>query len=70
VAAVSTAMSPLGLLIAGPVADTLGVQAWYVAGGAACLLIGVAAFFVPAIVHLEDGRTYMPAAATAVGGGS
>lgn len=68
--AVSTAMAPLGLLIAGPVADAFGVQTWYVVGGVACLLIGVAAFFIPAIVRLEDGRTLPPAVAAATGGES
>jgi DHA3 family macrolide efflux protein-like MFS transporter len=68
--AVSTAMAPLGLLIAGPVADAFGVQTWYMVGGVACLLIGIAAFFIPAIVRLEDGRTYQAVTATAAGGES
>jgi DHA3 family macrolide efflux protein-like MFS transporter len=68
--AVSTAMAPLGLLIAGPVADAFGVQTWYMVGGVACLLIGIAAFFIPAIVRLEDGRTYQAVTATATGGES
>ncbi len=52
----ATAMSPLSLAVAGPVADTLGVRVWYVAGGLVCALMGAAAFFVPAIVHLEDNH--------------
>jgi DHA3 family macrolide efflux protein-like MFS transporter len=52
----ATAMSPLSLAVAGPVADTLGVRVWYVAGGVVCALMGVAAFFIPAIVHLEDNH--------------
>jgi len=47
-------MSPLGLLIAGPVADALGVQAWYIVGGVTCLLMGALALFIPAITRLED----------------
>jgi DHA3 family macrolide efflux protein-like MFS transporter len=50
----ASAMSPLSLLIAGPVADAFGVQLWYVAGGITCLLLAVGALFVPAIVHVED----------------
>ncbi|MFQ6101622.1 MAG: MFS transporter [Anaerolineae bacterium] len=54
------AMSPLGMAVAGPVADWLGVRIWYLVAGAVCALMGASAFFVPAIVHLEDnhnGRT-------------
>ena len=50
------AMSPLGMAIAGPVADWLGVRSWFVVGGAACALMGISALFVPAIMHLEDNR--------------
>lgn len=50
------AMSPLGMAIAGPVADWLGVRIWFIVGGAACALMGLGALFVPAIMHLEDNR--------------
>jgi DHA3 family macrolide efflux protein-like MFS transporter len=50
----AAAMMPLSLLIAGPVADALGVRVWYLLGGAATLLTGVVSFFVPAIMHIED----------------
>jgi DHA3 family macrolide efflux protein-like MFS transporter len=53
--------SPLSLVIAGPIADLVGVRIWYVVAGVACLLMGVAGFFVPAVVYLEEnnrnGRT-------------
>ena len=48
------AASPLGLLIAGPVADLLDVNIWFVIGGAVCFLAGLVGYFVPAIVHIED----------------
>ena len=51
----SSAMMPLGMIIAGPVADTFGVQAWYVAGGLVTLLMGLAGFFIPAVTHFEEG---------------
>jgi DHA3 family macrolide efflux protein-like MFS transporter len=54
IGSLSAAASPLGLAIAGPVADALGIQTWFIVGGATCILMGVGAFFVPAIVHLED----------------
>ena len=50
------ATSPLSLVIAGPVADRFGVRVWYIIAGVGSILMGVVAFFVPAIVHLEDGR--------------
>jgi DHA3 family macrolide efflux protein-like MFS transporter len=52
----TAAMSPLGMAIAGPVADAFGVQVWFVVGGVVCVLMGLIAFFVPAIVHLEDNH--------------
>jgi DHA3 family macrolide efflux protein-like MFS transporter len=52
----ASAMSPLGLSIAGPVADAVGVRVWYIAGGIACTVIGVVGFFIPAVLHIEDGR--------------
>ena len=50
----SLAMMPLSLLIAGPIADKLGVRVWYVAGGLLCIVIGALAFAVPAIMHVEE----------------
>ena len=50
----ASAMSPLSMIVAGPVADLLGVRVWYVVAGAVCTLMGLAAFCVPAIVDLED----------------
>jgi hypothetical protein len=44
------------LLLAGPVADFAGVRVWYVLGAVACLAMGTAAFFVPAIVHIEENE--------------
>jgi len=49
--------SPLGVAIAGPVADALGVRVWYVTAGLVCLLMGLSAFRVPAIMHLEESGT-------------
>jgi DHA3 family macrolide efflux protein-like MFS transporter len=48
------AMTPLGLAVAGPLADTLSVQAWFVIAGLATVAMGVGAFFVPAIMCIED----------------
>ena len=52
----ASAMSPLSLAIAGPVADAFGVQLWYVVGGLACVVMGIGGFFIPALARLEEGR--------------
>ena len=54
---VAAAMSPLGLIIAGPIADKLGVQTWFIIGGIVTLVMGVTSLFIPAIMHIEDGRS-------------
>lgn len=46
-------ISPLGLIVAGPLADALGVRIWFLMGGLITALIGLAAFLVPTIVNIE-----------------
>ncbi|MDQ5854523.1 MAG: hypothetical protein M3380_21120, partial [Chloroflexota bacterium] len=74
VGSLSGAMSPLGLAVAGPVADALGVQTWYILGGAACVLMGLGGFLLPPVLHIEDrpdqavpggSETSLPASAPA-----
>ena len=50
----SQGLAPLGLLVAGPTADALGVSFWYVLTGIMILVMGASALLVPAIVHIED----------------
>jgi hypothetical protein len=50
-------MSPLGLIIAGPIADNLGVQTWFMIGGIVTLLMGITSLFIPAIMNFEHSRT-------------
>ena len=50
----SGAMIPLGLVVAGPVADALGVQAWFLIAGLVMALIGAVGLSIPALVRLED----------------
>ena len=47
-------MAPLGLAIAGPVADVIGVQYWWLMTGIIITVMGAGAFWVPSIVHIED----------------
>lgn len=55
ISSVAAAMSPLGLIIAGPVAEYLGPQSWFVIGGIVTGLMGITGFFIPAIVNIENG---------------
>jgi DHA3 family macrolide efflux protein-like MFS transporter len=48
--------SPLSLVIAGPVADWLGVRVWYWIAGVGCLLLGGWAFSIRAVVNLENNN--------------
>jgi len=52
----ATAMSPLSLLVAGPVSDWLGVRTWYMIGGSACVIMAVTALFIPVIMNIEENR--------------
>ncbi len=54
VGSLSAGMAPIGMAIAGPVADSFGVQIWFVIGGITCLLMAVIAYAVPAIFNLEE----------------
>ena len=48
--------SPLSLAVAGPVTDWIGLQVWYVTAGVMCVATGLAGFFVPAIVNIEENN--------------
>jgi DHA3 family macrolide efflux protein-like MFS transporter len=52
----ASAMAPLGLLIAGPVADAIGVQSWFVIGGVSAGLLGIGGFFIPALLNVEENQ--------------
>ncbi len=53
VSSISAAMVPLAMLVAGPVAEYLGIQIWYWIAGAGCMLMVLVAFGIPAIMGLE-----------------
>jgi len=54
---VATAMTPLGLIFAGPIADAFGVQSWFILGGVVTIGMGVAGYFIPAVVNIEQNHT-------------
>lgn len=49
----ATAMAPIGLVIAGPISDVVGIQTWFVAGGLVCAGMGILGFFIPAVMGFE-----------------
>jgi DHA3 family macrolide efflux protein-like MFS transporter len=52
--------SPLGLAVAGPISDRLGLQMWYIVAGVLSGVMGIAGFFIPAIVNIEEYGTAQP----------
>jgi DHA3 family macrolide efflux protein-like MFS transporter len=59
----SALMAPVGLAIAGPVADIIGTMTWFIIGGTVLTLMGVLGFFIPAIMNLEkDAPNAVPEA--------
>jgi DHA3 family macrolide efflux protein-like MFS transporter len=58
IGSLSGLMAPIGLMIAGPVADKFGVQAWFVLGGFVTILMGIIGFFVPVIMNVEEDKEH------------
>jgi DHA3 family macrolide efflux protein-like MFS transporter len=56
IGSLATAMMPLSMIIAAPIAQWLGVRAWFIIGGVVTILIGFGAFLLPKVVHIEDHR--------------
>ena len=50
----SAAMTPIGLAIAGPFADFLGIRIWFQLGGLIFIMLGIVSFFVPVIMNMEE----------------
>jgi DHA3 family macrolide efflux protein-like MFS transporter len=50
----ASAMAPLGLLIAGPVSDFIGIRSWYLIAGLVTIFMGFFGFSLPAVMHVED----------------
>ncbi|MBP6015375.1 MAG: MFS transporter [Candidatus Promineofilum sp.] len=60
VGSATAAMMPLGLIVAGPLADIIGVRAWFLGGGLATVLVGLGGFFIPAVMNIEGERHDSP----------
>lgn len=55
-----SAMMPVSMLIAAPVAEWIGIRGWLLFGAAGCFVMGIAGFFIPALIHLEDTKIEKP----------
>lgn len=49
-----TAMAPIGLAIAGPLADRTSAPLWFWGAGLGQIAIGVSTFFIPELMEIED----------------
>jgi DHA3 family macrolide efflux protein-like MFS transporter len=49
----ATALGPVGLLLAGPMADLIGARAWFWLAGAVCAGMGLAGFVIPPVMDFE-----------------
>jgi DHA3 family macrolide efflux protein-like MFS transporter len=59
---VAVALMPLGLAIAGPVSDLIGVRTWYLVAGAVTVAVAAGAVFVPSLMGIEDHAAERPPA--------
>jgi DHA3 family macrolide efflux protein-like MFS transporter len=53
-------VAPLSLAVAGPISDRLGIQVWYLLTAAISFVMGIAGFFIPAIIHIEENGHTSP----------
>ena len=54
-----TAMVPIGLLIAGPVADRFSIQVWFSFGGLLCITMAICGLIIPAVMQIESRNSAM-----------
>jgi DHA3 family macrolide efflux protein-like MFS transporter len=50
---IGSGMVPLGLMVAGPVADRVSIQAWFYLGGALCIFMSLVGLCIPAVMNIE-----------------
>lgn len=51
-----SAMMPISMIVAAPVAEWVGIRGWLAFGAIGCFVIGLIGFFTPSLVHIEDNR--------------
>ena len=63
---IGTGIVPIGLMIAGPVADRVGIQSWFLLGGVLCIFMAVAGLFIPAVMNIEKKGNPIPESVGAI----
>lgn len=53
----STAATPVGLVLAAPIAEAFGARSWFLAGAAVCATMAAMGFALPAVLRIEDRTT-------------
>lgn len=57
----TSAAAPLGLLLAGPIADRWGAPIWFAGTGVVLLVVAIVILFIPAVMNLgEEGTAALP----------
>ncbi|HAY84228.1 MAG TPA: MFS transporter [Chloroflexi bacterium] len=56
IGSLSGAMAPIGLAIAGPVSDVIGIQAWFILAGISCIAMALLGYVIPAVVNIETNN--------------
>lgn len=56
VGSLTSLASPLGLIIAGPLAEITDVQTWFIVGGIIAALLGLGGFFIPSLLAIETNH--------------
>jgi DHA3 family macrolide efflux protein-like MFS transporter len=54
IGSLAAAMSPLGMALAAPVADGLGIRVWWWIGGGLTAALGLLVLSIPAVLHVEE----------------
>lgn len=52
----ATAITPISLMVAGPISDTIGIRTWFWMSGIITLLMGFGGFFSRAVMSVEDNH--------------
>jgi DHA3 family macrolide efflux protein-like MFS transporter len=66
VMSVANLATPLGLAIAGPISDKLGIHVLYILSGVACIATALAGLLTPAVMHIEENHEQAKRGALAV----
>ena len=56
----ATGITPLSLMVAGPISDAIGIRTWFWVSGIITLLMGFGGFFSRTVMSVEDNHTTDP----------